>query len=791
MAAYIVAKLSTGQAVSEDEWKKLAGFQMEDGQYKRTASASSANGEATAMAAIALDYGKRLESDANAKSVFLRLAEANQADRTAGKEAEEAVFKTVADLKTTVDSAATVDDIVALIKEKEDTVSLVSSNEKVVSSADKEVHPLQPGEPDNTVQLKIIIKSGNCATVIRTKVFNIEPEDKTFPFGKNMELLKQYYKSYPLDKASKGINKCHQAFSLASLMNDPQLGGIADNTQFYGTGGYYSDDVTFRNPEASAVLDWIAMDKDPRQYIKVYPSTGLTEQADLISEMISGQYDNGSFSNPSSTLGYPVRNCVVNTMALEAYFGGKDWGNEQQAGTHYGRIGAIEDIFSHMIDAKDDKYAEERQDINVEGGRALAEIDRDGSLEIDGQVDQSLAIILFSRWLNDGTQITVKGETKPLKEFAQKEIDGILKTLKFVYDLDNSKNYGTEEYAYYISALVASGHKDKVDEYGLWNKLRNGRADNGAFYINPVHDDMPWDPATMGVAMAMGDYQNGKSILASMTYDTSILTDAEAVQKDTNNIKLPDIATEKISLPVKGYYGSTIVWESSNSDVINSSTGNIVRPEQGQMDAVVSLTANIKRGEASQTKTFLVKVLAIADQNNEKGTEDYDSLSIPLFVTGDIELPTTGKNGSNIVWESSKLETITNEGRVTLGDTDTKLTLKATVTNGTFIKVKEFQVTVSRQLSDDVVDKAVAQLRSYYNHNRDLTSSYWDIFAAKSVLGDDFDNYNFKLYDVKSHRASSTWQGTDYGAVVLQILAQGDNPIIIREKTMLKNYRNF
>ena len=176
---------------------------------------------------------------------------------------------------------------------------------------------------------------------------------------------------------------------------------------------------------------------------------------------------------------------------------------------------------------------------------------------------------------------------------------------------------------------------------------------------------------------------------------------------------------------------------------------------------------------------------------NQNGTADYDALSIPLFTTGDIELPTTGKYGSSIVWESSNISAMTNEGKVTLGDTDAKVIVKATVTNGTYIKVKEFQVTISKQLSDNVVDKAIAQLRAYYNDNRDLTSSYWDIFAAKSVLGDDYDKYNFKVYDVKSHRASSSWQGTDYGAVVLQILAQGDNPYNYQGENYVEKLQKF
>ena len=120
-----------------------------------------------------------------------------------------------------------------LIKDKEDTVSLVSSNEHIVSNSDKVVHLPEAGEPDATVQLKIIIKSGNCATVIRTKKFTVEPEDKNFPFEKNIELLKQYYKNYPKDSATKAIDKSQQAYSVASLMNDANLGGISYNTKIF------------------------------------------------------------------------------------------------------------------------------------------------------------------------------------------------------------------------------------------------------------------------------------------------------------------------------------------------------------------------------------------------------------------------------------------------------------------------------------------------------------------------------------------------------------------------------
>ncbi len=105
------------------------------------------------------------------------------------------------------------------------------------------------------------------------------------------------------------------------------------------------------------------------------------------------------------------------------------------------------------------------------------------------------------------------------------------------------------------------------------------------------------------------------------------------------------------------------------------------------------------------------------------------------------------------------------------------MTLTATITKGEASATRTFAVTVGRIVSeDDLVTKTVYQLREYYQTHRNLTRSYWDVWMAKSVLREDFDQYGFTFYNLKEHKPGRTWAGTDIGAAILQIVAQGDNP---------------
>ncbi|NBD23292.1 immunoglobulin-like domain-containing protein [Paenibacillus glycinis] len=65
--------------------------------------------------------------------------------------------------------------------------------------------------------------------------------------------------------------------------------------------------------------------------------------------------------------------------------------------------------------------------------------------------------------------------------------------------------------------------------------------------------------------------------------------------------------TQPPGLPSKGYYGSTIVWYSSNPAVL-AADGAVHRPAHGRGDAAVTLTAVLSNGSASDVRSFGVTV---------------------------------------------------------------------------------------------------------------------------------------------------------------------------------------
>ncbi|RAP78398.1 immunoglobulin-like domain-containing protein [Paenibacillus montanisoli] len=66
--------------------------------------------------------------------------------------------------------------------------------------------------------------------------------------------------------------------------------------------------------------------------------------------------------------------------------------------------------------------------------------------------------------------------------------------------------------------------------------------------------------------------------------------------------------TRSIGLPTKGFYGSTIIWYSSNTSLILDNGILINRPARGQGDKTVTLTAFISNNGIGDVKTFSVVV---------------------------------------------------------------------------------------------------------------------------------------------------------------------------------------
>lgn len=79
-----------------------------------------------------------------------------------------------------------------------------------------------------------------------------------------------------------------------------------------------------------------------------------------------------------------------------------------------------------------------------------------------------------------------------------------------------------------------------------------------------------------------------------------------------------EIDSENISLPIAGQNETIISWKSSDEAVINTSTGVVTRPANGQSDVDIKLTATIKKGACTESKIFDVKVKAYTDENDKK-----------------------------------------------------------------------------------------------------------------------------------------------------------------------------
>lgn len=755
LSAQIIANLIAKQPIKDDLWVELAKYQLEDGSYRLNIDDEEKNAEATALATIALDYGKRFKEDNTAKSVFNRIKDANKQAREEETAKTKALFDKATEIKPVLASAENLDELAGIIDSKYSDKRILSSNARVYDAKAKKVIPLGDGEPDEKVSLYVLLEDGNIVVPVESKQYIIEPEDKDFNIEKNARLAKEYY-------ANCGEENALAKYALAGGwdFND----GIAKKDS---SGNYRH-------------IELLATKVDLRKYQKINPVNGEMSTVNIIDRTTGYQKEDGQLS-------------LDNILLLEAYFGGKSWGNEKD-GTKYGRVGAIEYLFSSIVDTKDDISVKDLieegkiKEDKLKNCRTVGSISTEsmpGKPNISSQYD-CIAVSLLKRWEKDETLIEVNGIKKPLKEFARKEIKGIFNTVKYTASQldENTKFHFVNDYAYIISAYIAAGEKKALDDSKFLNQIRNSRLPDGRYLaFTNIEDKI--ELLSQGdfayssmMPIALGDYLYNRSTLAEITFDPKLFTASENLRKDAEDIAIDEEVKDNLNLPSEGFYGSKITWESSNPEIINAGTGEVKNPKMGEEEVFVTLTATLTYGDETRVETFYVKVVPTKDKEEQNLDEDYNELNVPLFTVKDIELPSVGKHGSEIKWESSDPDIISLDGKVTLGDEEKEVTLIATLKNGVFEKKKEFSVRVFIKApgANDPVYRAIVQLREYYNDHRTLADSYWDVWAAKSVLGDDFDKYGFKIYDITTHKSGSPWAGTDHGAVILQILAQGDNP---------------
>ncbi len=105
------------------------------------------------------------------------------------------------------------------------------------------------------------------------------------------------------------------------------------------------------------------------------------------------------------------------------------------------------------------------------------------------------------------------------------------------------------------------------------------------------------------------------------------LDEAEVVSNDKDALEIGYSSHEDehfvlshVTLPTEGAYGSTVSWASSDPAIIGTD-GSVTRP--GEADATVTLTAALNYHEASDTKTFTLKVKKTALDYTAFGSHYY------------------------------------------------------------------------------------------------------------------------------------------------------------------------
>jgi hypothetical protein len=209
------------------------------------------------------------------------------------------------------------------------------------------------------------------------------------------------------------------------------------------------------------------------------------------------------------------------------------------------------------------------------------------------------------------------------------------------------------------------------------------------------------------------------AVTATKTFEVTVkaqLTDAQIVAADKSALAIgfsggdnASFVTSPLTLPTKGANGSQITWFSSAPTIVSNDGKTVNRPANSQGDVLVTLTAILTSNGISDTKAFTLNVKQqLTDA--EKVAADKAALAIGYSVgdsagtvTAKLALPTTGVNGSSIIWVSGTPTVISNVGTVTrpaAGQGDATVTLIATLTSNGVSDVKSFTVVVKQQSTD-------------------------------------------------------------------------------------------
>ncbi len=192
--------------------------------------------------------------------------------------------------------------------------------------------------------------------------------------------------------------------------------------------------------------------------------------------------------------------------------------------------------------------------------------------------------------------------------------------------------------------------------------------------------------------------------LASM--DAVKLTDNDIV---TGGFAMDRTIDSDVTLPTTGFYGSEIVWTSSDPSIIDPLTGEVHRPENAAENPQVTLTATLHSGDYVAIKEFTYYVLTGFSTDSQYVAADLERLTFENYgiysfddnsldcIRYSLNLPSELAYSSKIMWSTSDATAITSSGRVirpTWNQPAKTVTLTATLTYGSCTETKDFTLVV-------------------------------------------------------------------------------------------------
>ena len=305
---------------------------------------------------------------------------------------------------------------------------------------------------------------------------------------------------------------------------------------------------------------------------------------------------------------------------------------------------------------------------------------------------------------------------------------------------------------------------------------------------------------TLMATLFKGMVTNAKTFILTVLAED--LTDAEAVSNASNALRItyssPDTfnrVTTDVLLTNMASNGVRITWMSSHPAFI-STNGEVMRPPFAQGRTRVTLMATLFKGMVTNTKTFILTVLPLADPDiaivsnaSNALMIGYNPPDISNGVMTDVLLTNMASNGVRITWMSSHPAFISANGEVMrppFAQGRTRVTLMATLFKGMVTNTKTFILTVHALPDPDIA--------IVLNASNALRITYSSPDTSNRVTTD------VLLTNMASNGVRITWMSSHpefistNGEVTRPTFAQGTTRVTLTAmlfKGMVTNTRSF